>query len=337
MEKSSCSSSLEGIGRSARPLSAATQRRIEELRRNIALLDEANDLERERLEQEQHAVDERRRAQEVFESTIWEQVERDIRANEARGVQEEAEWRRRVEEDQREWSQREARRQEQLRHEEERSKQLEDQRVAIRAEAALMQKWRQFEDELDEQWAAQEAEERRMIDEYASKRSRKVGEWDKQLYVERQKLGHSAEVLEAEFVEATRLHRAKQAASADDAFYGPQRSGARPNGINAAQSSPSIPFSTSPLGSAASASASNPPAAGQPSPACVDIETLGQEERDVLNALLAVVGAPRQTQKAKVKELLLKWHPDKNSDRDTATSTRIFQFVQRQRNLILGL
>merc|ERR1712226_483473 len=95
-EKSSSSRSLECIGRSARPLSAATRRRIEELRRNIALLDEASDLERDRLEQEQHAVDERRRAQEVFESTIWEQVERDIRANEARGVQEEAEWRRRV-------------------------------------------------------------------------------------------------------------------------------------------------------------------------------------------------------------------------------------------------
>jgi len=49
-----------------------------------------------------------------------------------------------------------------------------------------------------------------------------------------------------------------------------------------------------------------------------------------------VRGAPKEVQKAKVKDLLLRWHPDKNPD-CVVQATRVFQFVQHQRQAVLGL
>jgi len=56
----------------------------------------------------------------------------------------------------------------------------------------------------------------------------------------------------------------------------------------------------------------------------------------VLKELQSVKGAPRESQKAKVKDLLFRWHPDKNPS-CTEKATRLFQFVQLQRQTLLGL
>ena len=65
--------------------------------------------------------------------------------------------------------------------------------------------------------------------------------------------------------------------------------------------------------------------------------TMIPEERSAFDDLVAArQTCSRESQKAKVKELLFKWHPDKNPS-DTDKATRVFQFVQREKERILGL
>lgn len=63
---------------------------------------------------------------------------------------------------------------------------------------------------------------------------------------------------------------------------------------------------------------------------------LSAEEKALLKELQGVRSAPREAQKAKVKDLLFRWHPDKNPQ-CAEKATKLFQFVQRQRELVLGL
>eukprot|EP00927_Polykrikos_kofoidii_P028759 TRINITY_DN25016_c0_g2_i1.p1 TRINITY_DN25016_c0_g2~~TRINITY_DN25016_c0_g2_i1.p1 ORF type:complete len:675 (-),score=148.54 TRINITY_DN25016_c0_g2_i1:37-2061(-) len=291
---------------------APLPKHLEDLRKRIALLDEVNNLEREKLEQEQRDAEERRKAQEAFERDVQDRTERDLRETRLRCAREEADWSRRKEEERREREERDQRRQEQLLQQEAQSRKLEEQRREGRSDAAQLAWWKCFEDELEKQWAAQEAEERRRLEQYATARSRQVDEWERRLIAERQKLGHSAE-----FAEAMRQRKAKSAAFADNAYYGPQRGPPPAEGRAASPRPPQPPPNVC-------------------SAATADTKAMGAEERAVLRDFQAVKGATREVQKAKVKELLLKWHPDKNPENE-ALSTRVFQFVQQQRQVVLGL
>lgn len=291
-----------------------TARRLEEMRRKIAELDEVNALERERLEQEQRAMEERRRQQAEFERNLQERTERDLQSHREREAWEAEARTLREETERRELEERTRRRKEQLQQEEERSKQLEDKRREARSDAAQM-KWQGIEEELDRQWAEQEAEEKRKAGEYAAARRKQYQEWDRKLVGERQRFASAAE-----FRDAAHHQKARNAAQADEQFYGPRR--ARSMG-------------ESPRGSAPP----QRPAARPPPPPAVsgpELKNLCSEEVAVLKGLQSVQGASRDVQKAKVKELLFRWHPDKNPS-CAEKATRIFQFVQKQRESVLGL
>lgn len=308
---------------------AEAARRFEEMRRKIAELDEINQLEQSRLLNEQREMEERRRAQEEFERNLQERTyremqehrEQEARAEEERALREEEErWERRA---------RNRKRQEQLNQEQEYSRRLEVSRREGRSEAAQM-KWQSFEEELDRQWAEQEAEERRRVDAYAKERRKAYEEWDRRLASERQRFAS-----DAEFCEAARHRKARSAAHADEQFYGPRRSrnvgGSTDGGPSSFPSRPPWAPPRPPPQNAGGNGGNTALPAG-----AVDPKTVSPEERAVLKELQSVRNASRDSQKAKVKELLFRWHPDKNPT-CVEKATQVFQFVQRQREVVLGL
>jgi len=287
-------------------------RRLIEMRRKIAELDKVNELERQRLEEEQREVEERRRQQEEFERELQKRTEREMEEHRAREAEAEHERFLREQEQQREYQERGRRRKEQLKEEQQRSKRLEEQRREGRSEATQL-RWAMFEEELDKQWAEQEAEERRRIHQYAKDRQRLHKDWDRSFASERQKFASEAEHTEA----ARRRRHARSTANADEQFYGPHRC----RGFGAAAGSSAPP---------------KPPPPQTPKPPAVPRSAMNAEECAILKELQSVQHVSRDSQKAKVKELLFRWHPDKNPT-CVEKATRIFQFVQRQRELVLGL
>jgi len=309
-----------------RPHSARDDRRLQDMRRKIAELDAINELERKRLDEDQREAEERQRAQEEFERRVQEETERELRELRERGERETQERAARDEAARRDLEYRTRRRQEQQREEEERSRNLEERRREGRSEHAQM-KWQAFEEELERQWAAQETDERKRIEQYARERRRQYEEFDRKLVCERQRYN-----LEAEFRAAARHQQARNAASADEAFYRPRR----------VPPPPGAPGASAP-----------PPAAGEPRPPPFSTKrtpppqavggvvkppmlVMSPDECAILKELQSVRGASRDIQKAKVKELLFRWHPDKNPA-CTEKATRLFQFVQKHRDLVLGL
>jgi len=290
----------------------AMQRQFTEMRRKIEELDEVNAIEQERLRRQQEETDARRREQLEFERTVQEQTEREKLARKEREASAERALKLKEDHDRKEREERTRKWREKQRLDADRSKRLGENCQEGRSDAALL-KWQLLEEELDRQWAADEAAEQRRVQEYAATRRRQYEEWDKQLTSERQRFG-----LEAEWREATHIHKARHAADSDEKFYGPQR-------IAAAASLPT------PTGRPAT----HRPSAQVALPE-VAISELPPEEQTALKELRSVLGAPREKQKAKVKELLKSWHPDKNPD-CTEKAKRVFQFVQKQRQLVLGL
>lgn len=303
---------------------------LERMRRKIAELDEINELERRRLESEQRQAEERRRIQEEFERGVQEQTERSIREHQEREAQEAELHALREDEARREREERERQRREQLQQEEERSRRREELRREGRSEATQL-KWQLFEEELEKTWAEQEAAERRHLNDYAKERRRQYDEWDRKLIHERHRFAP-----EAEFCDTARFHqKVRGAAHADEQFYSSRRAAA--NGPTPAYGKP--PPSSRPHPK----QTPRPPPhtgcganAGVTGGSAQDLKGLTPEECGVLKELQSVRGASRDVQKAKVKDLFFRWHPDKNPS-CTEKATRIFQFVQRQRELVLGL
>lgn len=307
------------LGSLAPALAPETSKHLEDMRRKIVALDNQQQMERKHLEDQRREVEERRRAQEEFERKLQEQVENDLRQHRELEAREASEQALREQEAQQALAERTQRWKEQLAQEEQRSRQLEEQRVEGRAEAAQI-RWQQVEEELERQWAEQEAEERRRIDEYASHRHRQFQEWERRLTAERQRFAS-----EAEFVAAAKLSKVRNAARADEQFYGDR-------GI------PAVAYSSS-QGARPHPQRSTQGAQRPGSPQSKEVyadSKLSPDERSVLKELQSVQGASRDLQKAKVKDLLFRWHPDKNPDCPEKAKL-LFQFVQQQRQLVLGL
>jgi len=307
----------------ARPQSAREDRRLQEMRRKIAELDQINELERKRLEEEQRESEARQRAQEEFERRVQLETERNLRELREKEEREARAREARDEAARRELEDRTRRRREQLREEDARSRNLEEKRREGRSEQQQAM-WQAFEEELERQWAAQEAEERRRLAEYARERQRQYEEFDRRLTSERQRLAS-----EAAFRAAERTQKVRRAANADEAFYGPKRAAGAE-----ARPPPPPPSAQHAQGRAPPPPPSAPPrSVGRPPPPG---PTLTPDECSILKELQAVRTAPRETQKAKVKDLLFRWHPDKNpACQDKAK--QLFQFVQTHRELVLGL
>merc|ERR1712046_246128 len=156
----------------------------------------------------------------------------------------------------------------------------------------------------------------RRVDQYAKDRQRRHENWDRRFASERQKFASEAEYME----NVRRRRHVRNMANADEQFYGPQR--CRPPGASPS-AAPRAPWP--------------PPSSNSKPPApCMSKEALNADECAVLKELQSMRGLPRDAQKAKVKELLFRWHPDKNLTCQEK-ATRIFQFVQRQREVVLGL
>mmetsp|Transcript_12781 Transcript_12781/g.22606 ORF Transcript_12781/g.22606 Transcript_12781/m.22606 type:complete len:657 (+) Transcript_12781:122-2092(+) len=282
---------------------------LEEMWRKIAELDETNKAESEKLAQEQRQAEERRRAQDAFEKRLQEQVERNLQEHREKEAREAEEQAAREEEARQAQKARAQRRMEQLAQEADRSKQLEEQRQIGRSEE-MQSKWQQLEEELDKQWAEQEAEERRRVDDYARSRRRQFEDWERRLAAERQRFAS-----QAEFCAAARQHKARSAAYADEQFYG-----------HPAEKAPGympLPPEQKPSGN------SSPLTPGS-------FASLTADELALLKELQSVQNFSRETQKAKVKELLFRWHPDKNPE-SQEKAKQLFQFIQQQRRLVLGL
>lgn len=295
------------------------------MRRKIIELDEINAFEHEKLICEQRAVEERRRQQEEFERSVVEQRERSLREHEEAEARKEAERSELEEKERRQFEERESRRLEQQHREEKRSKCLDEKRREGRSETA-QKKWQEFEEELDRQWAKQEQDERERLSQYAKERHRQYEDLDQKLRSERRRLA-----TDAEFSEAAHFQRAHVAARRDEQVYVRPR----PNvGRNAGGRGRRSPF--------------YPP---QPPPKVngngTDTKTINScsfnsqmnmipEEHAALTELQSVCGDSRNRKKAIVKQLLFKWHPDKNPE-CTELATRLFQFVQRQKELVLDL
>lgn len=310
--------SEENLKLDAEELSYA-QRRAEEMRKRIAELDEINLLEKERLEEEQRETERRHQMQEAFEREVQERVERELREHQERQEQEEREREQREAEEHRQRKERERRRREQDADEEKEARLLEEAKLRARSEAARM-KWDVLEQELDSRWAEQEAEEKRRLDEYAAQRRKQYEDWDRKLNEERQRhVGAENSCKAQRFVRG-----AKKAAASDEAFY----SNKRP--VHGAAKAPPPPNAYG-----GSGTAGYKPFAAPAAPK-VDTAGLSTEELTVLRELQSVRSCFRDAQKAKVKELLFKWHPDKNPD-NSERATRVFQFVQKQKELVLGL
>ncbi|CAK9071086.1 unnamed protein product [Durusdinium trenchii] len=263
-------------------------RRFEELRRKIAMAEEQSWAEEQRLRMEQKEAEERREKQEAFERSLQEH-----RAREAKDAEEQAA---KEDEARQQWEERQSRRRMQLAQEEQRSRQLEEQRLAREREhspgagaAAERLRWEH------------EAEERRRVEDYARFRRRRFEEWERHFAAERLRFAS-----EAEFCAATLRQKARMAAQADERFYASQREppheeSGRPTRVEGGEA---LPFSV--------------------------------EERQLLQELRSVLGAPKEAQKAKVKDLLIRWHPDKNPQ-CADKAKQLFQFLQEQRRAVLGL
>lgn len=289
---------------------------VQVMRRKIAELDKVNELERQRLDEEQREVEERRRQQEEFERGLQERTERDILEHRAREAEAERARALREQEQQHERHERGRKRKEQLAQERERSKRLEEHCREGRSEATQA-KWQLFEEELDKHWAQQETEQRRHVDQYAKDRQRRHEDSDRRFASERQKFAS-----EAEHMETTRRRRhVRNMANADEQFYGAWRG--RVPSTSAGGAAPSGPQR-----------APWPPPPKPPPPSSGPV--LNADECAVLKELQSLRSLPRESQKAKVKELLFRWHPDKNPT-CTEKATRVFQFLQRQREVVLGL
>jgi len=297
------------------------QRRAEEMRKRIAELDEINLLEKERLEEEQRENERRRLQQEAFEKEIQERTERELREHQERQEREDREREQREIERERERKDRERRNREKTVEEEKEARLREEEKHRAREKASRM-KWDVFEQELDSRWAEQEAEEKRRLEEYAAQRRKQYEEWDRRLNEERQRHINAENSCKTQrFVRG-----ARNAAAADEAFYANKRQG--PTGFSKAPPPPNA-F----RGSGASG---YKPFDSSPAAPKVDTTGLSSEELSVLKELQSVTLLSRDTQKAKVKELLFKWHPDKNPD-NTERATKVFQFVQKHKEVVLGL
>eukprot|EP00931_Biecheleriopsis_adriatica_P120507 TRINITY_DN95636_c0_g1_i1.p1 TRINITY_DN95636_c0_g1~~TRINITY_DN95636_c0_g1_i1.p1 ORF type:complete len:702 (-),score=187.92 TRINITY_DN95636_c0_g1_i1:82-2187(-) len=291
------------------PATLESNKRLEEMRRKLVVLDELNAAEQGRLESEQREAEERRQAQEAFERNLQEQVQRNLREHREREAREAQERAARDDEARLALQERKRRQRERQLEEQQRSRQLEEQRKEGRSEAS-QSKWQQLEEELEKQWAEQEAEERRRVDDYARDRRRQFDDWERRLAAERQRFAS-----EAEFCAAARHHKARHAAHADEQFYSSQRQQPAVQGNHASPP--------------ASQGSSWPKLAPEP-------KNLSPEERALFKELQSVQGASRELQKAKVKDLLFRWHPDKNPD-CPEKAKQLFQFVQQQRKQVLGL
>jgi hypothetical protein len=304
-------------------LAPETSKHLEDMRRKINALDSQQQVELKLLEDQRREVEERRRAQEEFERKLQEQVESDLREHREREAHEAGEQAAREQEVWQALAERTQRRKEQLAQEEQRSRQLEEQRAEGRSEAAQV-KWQQVEEELERQWAEQEAEERRRVDDYASHRHRQFQDWERRLTAERQRFAS-----EAEFVAAAKLSKVRNAARADEQFYGDR--GTPGGAYSSSQGARPHPQRSTP----AAPQAAQRPGSSHGKEAYADSK-LNPDERSVLKELQTVQGASRDLQKAKVKDLLFRWHPDKNPDCPEKAKL-LFQFVQQQRQLVLGL
>jgi len=306
-------------------ISRVAAKRMEEMRKKIAQLDEVNELERQKLEQEERDMEDRRLAQEAFEQQLQEKTDREMREHHRREAREQEQRAKTEAEERREREERERRRLEQQQWEEDESTRKAEQRRKMRSDMYQM-RFDQMEGELDRQWAEQEAEDKRNVEKYAAQRRKQYEDWDRRLTSERQRFASAAE-----FTEAARHHKARVAATADERFYAGKRCKAFPSGLGTRHSSGPTPAYQQPY--------PPPPPSGRSGSSNVlsaELSNLAPEERQVMKELQGVKGAPRDSQKAKVKELLLRWHPDKNPA-CTEKATRVFQFVQKQRELILGL
>lgn len=309
-----CPCSLGILQSPPRCSSECSQSRADAVRRRLAELDEVSALERKRLEQERRAVEARRREQEAFERSVREQVDRDMRHHREQAAQDLVQQALREKEVQREREERDQRRKEQQEHEELQSKRLGDRCREARSDAAVA-RWKQIEEAVDRQWAEQEAEERRRVEEYASSRRKQFQEWDRQLTSERRTFAS-----EAEFRDAAAFQKVRNAAHADEVFYG-TRCGRH---TSAGGPRRTAHEHQEPMHDCTSRQAMPGTPAARLSP----------EEQQVLKEMHVMRSAPLEAQKAKIKEMLLRWHPDKNpACADKAT--HMFQFVQRQREAML--
>lgn len=299
--------------------SSYAQRRTEEMRKRIAELDEINLLEKERLEEEQRETERRHLQQIEFEREVQERVERELREHQERQEREEKEREKRDAEFQREFKERERRRREQDVADEKETRLKEEAKLRARSEAARM-KWEVLEQELDSKWAEQEAEEKRRLEEYAAQRRKQYEEWDRRLNQERQRHINADNTCKAQRF----VHGARKAAAFDEAFYANQRY------VPGSGKAPSPPNAFGGSGT------SGPKQFAAPAAPKVETAGLSAEELSVLKELQSVRLCSRDAQKAKVKDLLFKWHPDKNPD-NTERATRVFQFVQKHREIVLGL
>lgn len=293
------------------------QRRFEDMRKRIAELDEINEQERIRLEQEEQEAERRRVAQEEFEREVEERTARELREHQQREEREQMERLIKEAEHQREQDERERKRRAREQEQEDEQRKREEAKLHARSEKEQM-KWDRIERELDSAWAEQEAAEKRRLEEYAAARRRQFEEMDRRLNAERQRYVHEADYCKAR----GKMFGAKREAAADEAFYSSQRQNFGKRGPGFA-----MPGAAGP----------KPPPSFKPvEKPVVDTKGLCSEELDVLKSLQAMRSASRDAQKAKVKELLFKWHPDKNPD-SAEKATKIFQFVQKHKEVILGL
>jgi len=278
------------------PETAEKPRHFEELRRKIAALEEVSWAEEQRLRLEQKESQERREKQEAFERSLQEQLERQLQEHREREAREAEEQAAREEEARQLLEERQSRRKMQLEQEEQRSRQLEEQRLGRLGASSDV---RGLTDELERQWAEQEAQERRRVEDYARFRRRQFEEWERHFAAERLRFAS-----EAEFCAAKLRQKARVAAAADEQFYASKRDTWHKS------------------------DRALPEAEGD--------TNLAPEERQVMKELRSVLGAPREIQKAKVKDLLIRLHPDKNPG-CTEKAKQLFQFLQEQRRAVLGL
>jgi len=158
------------------------------------------------------------------------------------------------------------------------------------------------------------------LEEYAAQRRKQYEEWDRRLNQERQRHINADNTCKAQRF----VHGARKAAAFDEAFYANQRY------VPGSGKAPSPPNAFGGSGT------SGPKQFAAPAAPKVETAGLSAEELSVLKELQSVRLCSRDAQKAKVKDLLFKWHPDKNPD-NTERATRVFQFVQKHREIVLGL
>lgn len=310
---------------SARARSSSADRRLRDMRRRIAELDEVNAMEQQRLDDERLEMEERHRNQEKFEAEIQERTERYLREQREQELLDLARQEQRSEELRRDLQDRARRRKERQRSEEEHSRTLEVKRREFRSEKE-QQKWQIFEEELDRQWAEQEAEEKRRLEAYARDRMKQYEEWDRLLSAERRRLGSDAD-------HNTPRNRASwKGPSTEQPFRSPPRPAASHGLSGQSTRRPPQPRSNR-------APCQNIPFtadSGVTPPPISAGKVHSPDESAVLQELQSVRASTRDVQKAKVKDLLFRWHPDKNPTCQEK-ATRLFQFVQQNRMLVLGL